>query len=174
MNDPNPVPTETDQSADDHLDAILLRIGRLNYAWSNTESLLVHLMAGLGGMRKEAATIVFLSIGTTRGRIELVERMAKAFLPKNQQQRLLDLMAQFSRLSAIRNRYNHSLWSFEEDGSVSTIMMRIADRRDKIHMGQRQSVGPREIERLDQDLAKLAEVNAQIWNFLSSNKYPIR
>ena len=68
---PDPIPGET------ALDEVLLRVGRLNYSWSNTESLLVHLLAGLTGMTKDAAVVVFLSVSSTKGRIELIERLAK-------------------------------------------------------------------------------------------------
>lgn len=156
------------------LDAILLRVGRLNYAWSNTESLLVHLIAGLSGMAMDAAVVVFLSLSSTRARIELVERLAKQRLPPNRErQDLLDLMARFGRLSAVRNRYNHSLWSFQEDGSIATILMRIADRRDRIRMGQRQPLTAEEMARLDQDLDDLSELNRAIWRFLQQKGYPI-
>lgn len=41
------------------LDDLLLRVGKLNYAWTNTESLLIHLIAGLCGIDKETAVVVF-------------------------------------------------------------------------------------------------------------------
>lgn len=160
--------------AEADLDAVLLRVGRLNYSWSNTESLLIHLLAGLTGMDKNAAVVVFLSVPATRGRIEMVERLAKLSLPPGpQQSALLDLTARFSRLSTVRHRYNHSIWSFQEDGSVSTIMMRIADRRDRIHMGRRQSQGGDELTRLDRELEDMAQLNRDIWQFLRQHGYPI-
>lgn len=160
--------------ADAALDAALLRVGRLNYSWSNTESLLIHLLAGLGNMPKDAAVVVFLSLTSTRARIELVERLAKLRLPAGpERQELLGLTARFTRLSALRNRYNHSIWSFNEDGSVSTILMRIADRRDRIHMGRKQSLDGDEIAQLDQGLDMLSRLNHNIWSFLHEYDYPI-
>ncbi|TRW99297.1 hypothetical protein FNJ84_01065 [Paracoccus sp. M683] len=172
----------TDQSAsptaapapEPGLDAILLRVGRLNYAWSNTESLLVHLLSGLTGMQSNAAVIVFLSINSTRGRIELVERLAKQLLPQDDKQhQLLDLMARFSRLSALRHRYNHSIWSFQEDGSISTILMRIADRRDRIRMGRKQQLDDDQLAQLDQELEMMSVLNRDIWKFLQLHAYPV-
>ncbi|WBU64449.1 hypothetical protein [Paracoccus aerodenitrificans] len=157
-----------------NLDAVLLRVGRLNYAWSNTESLLIHLLAGLSGMEQDAAVVVFLSVSSTRGRIEMVERLAKLRLPEGEEQsELLELTARFTKLSAVRNRYNHSIWSFEDDGSVSTILMRIADRRNRIHMGKRQNLGGDELSRLDQDLDMMSGLNRNIWQFLAKYDYPI-
>ncbi|WP_313350638.1 hypothetical protein [Paracoccus sp. (in: a-proteobacteria)] len=153
---------------------MLLRVGRLNYAWSNTESLLIHMLAGLTGMEKSAAVVVFLSVSSTRGRIEMVERLAKLVRPTGpEQQELLELTGQFARLSAVRHRYNHSIWSFQEDGSISTILMRIADRRDRIHMGRKQTLGSGEMLQLDQDLEMLSQLNRNIWRFLLKYRYPI-
>ncbi|MEF9604899.1 hypothetical protein O4J55_22275 [Paracoccus sp. PXZ] len=172
MTDPPPISGAAALEPD--LDAVLLRVGRLNYAWSNTESLLIHMLAGLTGMDKGAAVVVFLSVSSTRGRIEMVERLAKLRLPAGQeQQELLELTARFAKLSAVRHRYNHSIWSFQEDGSVSTILMRIADRRDRIHMGRKQTLGSDEMQRLDQDLDMLSQLNRNIWRFLLQYGYPV-
>ncbi|MDS9467689.1 hypothetical protein RGQ15_08910 [Paracoccus sp. MBLB3053] len=169
-----PVSTGQQSATEGGLDAVLLRVGRLNYAWSNTESLLVHLLAGLAEMPKDAAVVVFLSVSSTRGRIELIERLAKLRRPSGaEQQELLELMARFGRLSAVRNRYNHSIWSFDENGSISTILMRIADRRDRIHMGRRQMLDADEIGKLDQDLDTLSTLNRSIWRFLKKHGYSI-
>lgn len=156
------------------LDAVLLRVGRLNYAWSNTESLLIHLMAGLTGMTQNAAVVVFLSVPATRGRIELVERLAKLQLaPGAQQRELLALTARFAKLSTVRHRYNHSIWSFQDDGSVATILMRIADRRDRIHMGRKQNLDGDELAVLDRELARMSALNRDIWDFLHRHDFPI-
>lgn len=169
-----PVSPELSAHLEPSLDAVLLRVGRLNYAWSNTESLLVHLLAGLTGMQKDAAVVIFLSVNSTRGRIEMVERLAKLLLkPGPEQQELLDLTARFAKLSAVRHRYNHSIWSFQEDGSISTILMRIADRRDRIRMGQKQHLDDQQLARLDQDLEMMSELNRNIWKFLGKRGYSV-
>ncbi|GLS31052.1 hypothetical protein SAMN04488498_1342 [Mesorhizobium albiziae] len=59
------------------LQDVLLVVGQLNYTWTNTESLLIYLIAGLAKVDKETAIIIFLTLNTTRARIELVERLAK-------------------------------------------------------------------------------------------------
>ena len=173
MNDHPPDPAHN-VPAEADLDAVLLRVGRLNYAWSNTESLLIHLLAGLTGMAQNAAVVVFLSIPSTRGRIELAERLAKLRLaPGPQLTELLELTSRFAKLSTVRHRYNHSIWSFQDDGSVATILMRIADRRDRIHMGRKQSLGSDEMAQLDEELARMSALNRDIWQFLRRYDYPI-
>ena len=56
---------------------VLLRVGRLNYVWTNTESLLIYIIAHLLRVEKEAAIVVFLTLNTTRARIDLIERLSK-------------------------------------------------------------------------------------------------
>ena len=62
-------------------DRLLTRIGYVNYAWTNTESLLIHVLAGLLDARpqtaKSTATIIHLTLNTTRARIDLIERLCK-------------------------------------------------------------------------------------------------
>ena len=56
---------------------VLLLVGQLNYSWTNTESLLIHLIAGLARVDKETAIVIFLTLNTSKARIDLVERLAK-------------------------------------------------------------------------------------------------
>lgn len=158
-----------------NLDAVLLRVGRLNYSWSNTESLLVHLLAGLADVRQDIAVVLFLSMPSTHARTELIERLAKLRLPDGDQRRdLLDLMQRFGRLASTRNRFNHSIWSFDlEQGSISTILMRIADRKESIRFGKSETLDAKEIARLDSTLAALADLNRAMWAFLARHDYPI-
>ena len=158
------------------LDAVLLRVGRLNYSWSNTESLLVHLLGGLAGVPQDVAVVLFLSLSSTRARIELIERLAKLRRPDGEERaELLALMQRFTRLSSTRNRFNHSIWSFDlEQGAISTILMRIADRKESVLFGKSEPVDAEEIARLDAALEALAELNRQMWAFLTRHGYPIR
>lgn len=158
------------------LDAILLRVGRMNYSWSNTESLLIHLLSGLAGVRQDVAVVLFLSLPSTRARVELIERLAKLRLSDSDERReLLDLMQQFGRLASTRNRFNHSIWSFDlEHGSITTILMRIADRKETILFGKSETLDADEIARLDATLAALAALNRAMWGFLTRFDYPIR
>ena len=120
-------------------EAALQEIGRLTYVWTNTESLLVHVIAGLMGCDKETGLILFLTLNTTRARVDLVERLVKhKGLGDDEMHRLLGLTKKLVQHGAERNRYNHAIYSFDpESGDMSTIQMRIADRRDAIRMGDK-------------------------------------
>lgn len=174
---PDPAPPP-DQPADmaRSLDAVLLRVGRLNYSWSNTESLLIHLLAGLAGVEQDVATVLFLSLNSTRARIELIERLAKLRRPEGDERtELLALMQRFTRLASTRNRFNHSIWSFDmEHGSISTILMRIADRKESILFGKSETLDTSEVARLDATLESVADLNRALWGFLARHGYPIR
>jgi hypothetical protein len=108
-------------------DEIMLLIGRLNYSWTNTESLLIHLIAGLAGTDKETAVIVFLTLNTTRARVDLIDRLAKKEgRVADERDRVLGLMRRLLRFSGLRNRYNHCIYSFDPDGgAVRTIQIHL-------------------------------------------------
>lgn len=159
-----------------NLDAVLLRVGVMNYSWSNTESLLIHLIAGLAGTRMDVAVVLFLSLKSTQARIELIERLAKLCRPAGDERaELLDLMRRFSRLSSIRNRFNHSIWSFDlEHGSISTILMRIADRKDGLLFGKNEMLDDEQVAQIDEALSSLRALNRALWRFLRHYDYPAK
>jgi hypothetical protein len=152
----------------------LLLVGRLNYSWTNTESLLIHLIAGLAGTSKETALIIFLTLNTTRARIDLIERLAKTNTRDPEERaRILSLTREFIGLSGLRNRYNHCIYSFDADGGAPrTIQMRIADRRDTIKMGQTNVLDAGALADIDKAIARLGEINLTIWQLINDYGYP--
>ncbi len=160
---------------DPAFDDFLLKIGKLNYSWTNTESLLIHFIAGLAGCDKESAVIIFLTLNTSRARIDLVERLAK--LPRvdpRERQTVLGLTREMARLSGLRNRYNHCIYAFDpENGSTRTIMMRIADRKHDIRMGASQEIDADALSEIDDSLANIADLNGRFWAAVREHGYPI-
>lgn len=161
-------------TAAEDFDTLLLLVGRLNYAWTNTESLLIHLIAGLAGTDKDTAVIIFLTLNTTRARVDLVERLAKAEkTPEVQKTRILDLTRRVMKYSALRNRYSHSIYAFDpESGSASTILMRIADRKTDIKLGRTSAVDQKAIEEVEAAIAAVAEINKEYWAVITEFGYP--
>ena len=155
-------------------DAFLLLIGKLNYSWTNTESLLIHLIAGLSGMDKEIATVVFLTLNTTRARIDLVERLSKLKrVDQVERERVLELTGRIQRQSALRNRYNHCIYAFDTEGeNPRSILMRIADRKDKLMMGQVNDLDAAAAEALQSAIVELRAINHDIWQAVSDFNYP--
>jgi hypothetical protein len=156
-------------------DDFLLKMGRLNYAWTNTESLLIHFIAGLAGCDKETAVIIFLTLNTSRARLDLVERLAK--MPRvdpEEREAVLAVTHEMSRLSALRNRYNHCIYAFDpENGSTRSILMRIADRKKDIRVGQTHEIDEAAIAEIDSSLTGLIELNTRFWATARQHNYPL-
>ncbi len=155
-------------------DGLLLLIGRLNYAWTNTESLLIHLIAGLARTDKDRAIIIFLTLNTTRARVDLVERLAKLEdAPEDQKSRVLAFTQAMMRYSGLRNRYSHSIYAFDpESGDARTIMMRIADRKDGLKIGRSDVIDATAIGEIENAIADLSDLNKRCWRIIRDFNYP--
>lgn len=152
----------------------LMLIGRLNYTWTNTESLLIHLIAGLAALDKETATVIFLTLNTTRARIDLVERLSKLDkINARERKPILALTGRLQRQSALRNRYNHCIYAFDsEGGNPRTILMRISDRKESLKMGQINPLNDAAAEDIEAAITELTAINLDIWKFIAEFGYP--
>ncbi|KUJ80595.1 hypothetical protein AVO45_05995 [Ruegeria marisrubri] len=164
-----------DSAADPSFDRLILLVGRLNYMWTNTESLLIHLIAGLTGTTKDVAVIIFLTLNTTRARVDLVERLAKM---DGRDPKVRDLILEQTqrliRLSGVRNKYNHCIYSFDSDsGTPKTILMRIADRKTGIKLGRTDTVDDEAMEKIEDVLSQLNLANREIWQLIGQLGYPL-
>lgn len=156
-------------------DQLLLLVGRMNYIWTNTESLMIHLIAGLARTDKQAAVIIFLTLNTTRARIDLVERLAKSGAAGDMsRQKILDITARIRRHQSLRNRYSHSIYSFDTDtGTTRTIMMRISDRKNGLKMGRSDDIDAAALDRIRETIEALKRLNHDIWALVLSESYPV-
>ncbi len=156
------------------LQDILLRLGQLNYSWTNTESLLIHLIAGLAPVNMQVATVIFLTLNTTRARLDLVERLAKLGpTPKQLALEVLSITRVLAKYSALRNRYNHCIYSFDKDGTtISSIQMRISDRKDDIRFGRSQLMNAQELLLIDTSISEIQNLNRQIWALITKYSFP--
>jgi hypothetical protein len=158
----------------DAFDRFLLLLGRLNYSWTNTESLLIHLIAGLSRTDKETAVVIFLTLNTTRARIDLVERLAKLDrVSQEERDEVLTVTRGMARLAGVRNQYNHCIYSFNSsNGDLSTIRMRVADRKNQIKVGEMSSLDGDTITDVEASLASIARLNADVWALVRARGYP--
>ncbi|WP_274425638.1 hypothetical protein [Chelativorans sp. YIM 93263] len=157
-----------------NLHEILLLLGRLNYTWTNTESLLIYLIAGLASVDKEKAAVIFLTLNTTRARIDLVERLAKLkSTPADCRQEVLSLTRSLLREAGLRNKFNHCIYSFDpENGRGMTQMMRIADSKDEIRYGKVESLDEAEVQRIRDCIASLGTINRDVWQLVGRYDFP--
>jgi hypothetical protein len=156
------------------LQEVLLLVGQLNYTWTNTESLLIYLIAGLAKVDKETAIIIFLTLNTTRARIELVERLAKmAKTPAACRVAVLSVTEQLTRQSKLRNKYSHCIYSFDETGTrASTQLMRIFDSKDAIKYGKMEELDESEMKRISASISAIANINKDIWKIVETHSFP--
>ncbi len=156
------------------LQEILLLVGQLNYTWTNTESLLIYLIAGLAGVDKETAIVIFLTLNTPRARIDLVERLAKMQkIQSRQRSEILDVTRELSTQSKLRNKYNHCIYSFDpESGKGITQLMRIFESKDEIKYGKIESLDDNEIEKIKDSISSLVSINKKIWDITRKYEFP--
>jgi hypothetical protein len=155
-------------------DDFLLLVGKLNYTWTNTESLLIHFIAGLSGVDKETATVIFLTLNTTRARIDLVERLSKLEkIPPEQRTSILEITGRILGQAKLRNRYNHCIYAFDPDGdNPRTILMRIADRKDTLKMGQSYPLNDAAGDDIEAAIQALIHINHAIWKTIQRFGFP--
>ncbi|WP_026620640.1 MULTISPECIES: hypothetical protein [Ensifer] len=149
---------------------VLLLVGRLNYVWTNTESLLIYVIAHLLKVEKESAIIVFLTLNTTRARIDLTERLAKLpTTPAETRDEVLAITERLKLQAKVRNKYNHCIYSFDEQGEISsTQMMRLVEGEKDVRYGKVEQVDARELERLDNAIREIADISKRLWAFIRS------
>ncbi len=156
------------------LRAILLLIGQLNYTWTNTESLLIHMIAGLAKVDKETAIVIFLTLNTTRARIDMVERLSK--MQKTTQacrNDVLDATRRLSEEAKLRNKYNHCIYSFDPDSGLGlTQSMRIFESRDEIKYGKIDKLDGAEMKRIQGSIDALVSINHTFWDITTRYGFP--
>ncbi|WP_269932467.1 hypothetical protein [Aminobacter sp. HY435] len=153
---------------------VLLIVGQLNYTWTNTESLLIHLIAGLAEVDKETAIIIFLTLNTTRARLDLVERLAKmAKTPQACRDAVLTVADQLTHQGKLRNKYSHCIYSFDETGTrASTQLMRIFDGKDAVRYGKHEELDDEEMQRIGSSIEAIQGINRQIWKIVEEHGFP--
>lgn len=152
----------------------LLLVGRMNYVWTNTESLFIYLIAQLMGTSKEAAIVVFLTLNTTRARLDLIQRLAK--LPTTGAEdrgAVLGFADRLGKESGVRNKFNHCIYSFDEKGEASTQLMRVADVGEDLRYGKVELLDRGELDRLNMAIDRIVSVNRDIWDYIRAHRIAV-
>lgn len=158
-----------------NFDVVLQLLGRMNYVWTNTETLLVHFIAGLAGVDKETAIVIFLTLNTTRARFDLVDRLAKmGRLDDKTRDDILSFTGQMKEVLKHKNQYNHCLYSFDPDGlHAKTIMMRIAESKHGIKFGKESALDAAEMKRIRNSIDRIEGLNRAAWRLIVAHKFPV-
>lgn len=142
---------------------LMTLIGRLNYAWSNTESVLVPVLARLMGTKQRPATLVFLTLNTTRARLDLIERLARTDTERREDE-LLGAVRRFRRLGALRNKLNHSIYDFDpRTGRASTQQTRVTTGPGGVEFGRVEELDDGTIEAIERAIRELQDLNEILW-----------
>ena len=152
----------------------LLLVGRMNYVWTNTESLFIYLIAQLMGTTKEAAIVVFLTLNTTRARLDLIQRLAKLpTIAAEDRSAVLSFADRLGKESGVRNKFNHCIYSFDEKGEASTQLMRVADVGEDLRYGKVELLDRGELDRLNMAIDRIVSVNRDIWDYIRAHRIAV-
>jgi hypothetical protein len=154
----------------DRNDHFLLLVGKLNYTWSNTESLLIYVIMHLMGTSKAAAVVTFLSLNTTRARLEFIDRLLKIDGTEPAIRRSVsEITTRMKSVQRVRNKFNHCIYAFDKNGTLeSTQLLRIADYGDALRYGKVEPLDDREAARIGEALTEIAQINRAVQGFLSA------
>ncbi len=147
---------------------ILALIGNLVFAWANNESMLIYIIMLLMQTDQTSATIVFGTLNTTRARVDLIERLAKAKVTDKAIAKELDsLIKRFNDTTKIRNEFNHCTYSINERGEIThTYTLRIQEFKDRLQLGTLRKMDDRRIKELLDTFMKMKQLNRDLWKFL--------
>ncbi|RFC66516.1 hypothetical protein DYI37_00445 [Fulvimarina endophytica] len=150
-------------------------VGELNYTWTNTESLLVHVIAGLAGVDKETATVIFLTLSNSRSRIALVERLAKLERTSaDRRKAILEATGLLTRCQKLRNHYNHCLYAFDEHHlPTKTINLRIVETKDSLRLDGSRDIDHRTFAEFETSLADMRKANERLWSIIKEYGFPL-
>lgn len=147
---------------------IMAMIGNLVFSWSNNESMFIYVLMLLLGTDEKSAAIVFVTLNTTRARLDLIRRLAKARVrDAGIMQELDKLIERFNAYTRVRNEFNHCTFTMNEEGEIThTHALRIVERRQSLRIGTVREMGRERIDEIVDVIDKLKHFNRDIWAFL--------
>jgi hypothetical protein len=160
----------------DHRTMILALIGNLVFSWSNNESMFIYVLMILLETDEVSAAIVFATLNTTRARIDLVQRLAKAKIhDKDVAKGLERLIDRFNDCTRVRNEFNHCMYTVSERGEIThTHAMKIRESGGRLVLGEIRAMDQARIRDLIKTVNNLKKLNRELWDFLPRLKGGIR
>lgn len=150
----------------------LAQIGELNFTWSNNESMFIYVLMLLLRTDEVAAAIVFSTLNTTRSRLDLAQRLAKTHVTDNALRAEIEqLIERFSRVTRIRNEFNHTTFSIDAGGTIThTQSMKLEESRGKLRFGVRKPVDDARRAELAAAITTLKGINKSFWDIMQRLK----
>ena len=152
----------------DHRTMILALIGNLVFSWSNNESMFIYVLMILLETDEVSAAIVFATLNTTRARIDLVQRLAKAKIhDKDVAKGLERLIDRFNDCTRVRNEFNHCMYTVNPRGEIThTHAMKIKETGGRLALGEIRAMDEGRIRELIKTVGDLKNLNRELWDFL--------
>lgn len=147
---------------------ILALIGNLIFSWSNNESMFIYILMILLESDEATAAVVFVTLNTTRARLDLIQRLAALKIADPLIARSLDgLIRQFNGLTRLRNEFNHCMYVLNEHGEITHIRaMRLEENKRGLSFGATQELNGARIQQILDAIKRLTKLNRDIWDFL--------
>jgi hypothetical protein len=147
---------------------ILALIGNLAFAWSNNESMFLYVIMLLMETDQTSATIVFGTLNTTRARLDLIQRLAKAKIRDKAIAKELDtLIKRFNDCTRVRNEFNHCTYTINERGEITdTYSLRLQEIKGRLQFGTLRKMDNRRMKEMLDTCTKLKQLNRELWNFM--------
>ena len=155
------------QSADQRTNVLAL-IGNLNFSWSNNESMFIYLLMVLLETDFTSAAITFVTLNTTRARLDLIRRLSKHKVPDPAITRKLErLIERFNRCTKLRNEFNHCIYQLDERGQIThTNVLRIQESKKEMRIATLKELDAARLREITNAIRRLTTLNRDIWAFL--------
>lgn len=147
---------------------VLALIGNLVFTWSNNESMFIYVLMLLMRVDFETAAITFVSLNTTRARLDLIRRLAKTKCQDAAAQRKLEkLIDRFNECTKVRNDFNHCIYQLDATGRIThTNVLRIVEDKKGLRFADLRAVDRKRLDEVASTIRKLTVLNRDMWTFL--------
>ncbi len=147
---------------------ILALIGNLVFTWSNNESMFIYFLMVLLKTDFSSAAITFVSLNTTRARLDLVRRLAKEKIDDAKMVKRIDkLIERFNACTKVRNEFNHCIYQLNEAGQFThTTILRVTEKKTEIQFAEVREFDTKRINEMTRTIGKLTQLNRELWAFL--------
>ena len=155
------------QSADQRT-RVLALIGNLVFAWSNNESMFIYLLMILLRTDLQSAAVVFMTLNTTRARLDLIRRLAKSKVGDPAMLRRLERMIErFNDCTKVRNDFNHCIYQVDASGMIThTSVLRLRETKSTVEIDEMRPFDDKRIRELTKTIKALGLLNRELWALL--------
>jgi hypothetical protein len=155
---------------------VLAHIGNLVFTWSNNESMFLYLLQILMRCDFDTAAITFVSLNTTRARLDLVRRLAKSKVKEPEMVRRVErLIERFSECTKLRNEFNHCIYQLDDKGQIThTGVLRIVETKEAVQYASVRKLDADRLREINLTVRRLTKLNRDLWAILPDLEQTMR